>query len=132
MGTKMKILVVDDQEDARNTVAEIIHECGYEVKTAQSGEDVLRHLLPGEIHLVITDRDLGKGKMTGVDLARLLPRTKSGLPKVILMSGDNFSNEDLKLHPAIAAFIGKPFSMEEIRALIKHQLGEIETPAAGS
>src|SRR4051812_1894363 len=52
----LRVLVVEDDTDIRETVAELLIEEGYEVRTAISGEDALEYLRDGGLpDLVLLD-----------------------------------------------------------------------------
>jgi len=63
-----RILVVDDNEDAGEMLAELLRSMGHEVQVAPDGPTALRHLLsfPAEVAIL----DLGLPVMDGFELAR--------------------------------------------------------------
>src|ERR1044071_1235932 len=65
-----KILVVDDEPDAVESMAAILREDGYTVETASTAEDALEKFRSETYHLLITDLFL-PGK-SGVDLTKMV------------------------------------------------------------
>jgi DNA-binding NtrC family response regulator len=49
------ILVVDDDESTRSLLSEYFTQLGYEVKTADDGEDALKKFIPGAFDCIISD-----------------------------------------------------------------------------
>ena len=49
------ILVVDDDESTRSLLSEYFIQLGYEVKTANDGEDALKKFIPGAFDCIISD-----------------------------------------------------------------------------
>lgn len=86
--THARVLLVDDEEDAREGLATLLREDGFAVSTASDGEAALAqatHALPD---VVLTD--LQMQPMDGVELCRRLHQIDQDLP-VIVMTG--FSDE---------------------------------------
>ena len=86
--THARVLLVDDDEDAREGLAALLREDGFAVSTASDGEAALAqatHALP---EVVLTD--LQMLPMDGVELCRRLHQIDHDLP-VIVMTG--FSDE---------------------------------------
>src|SRR5690242_16548330 len=80
------ILVVDDEEDVRGLMREVLRSSGFAPITARHGEDalaVIQHL-SGRIDLVLTD--VMMPVLDGPTLARRLSREWPGLP-VLFVTG---------------------------------------------
>ena len=54
-GLKVKILLVEDNEDIREGLTDLLESEGYSVVGSGSAEEGLAHLRAGSFHLVITD-----------------------------------------------------------------------------
>ena len=115
--TAEKILVVDDEEGMRVTLAAILQDEGYEVATAATGEEAVERCLHQRFGVVLMDvRMPGIG---GVEAFRQIRRHQEGV-RVILMSA--FSTEDLKeaaLDDGAIAFLPKPLDLEKAVDLIR-------------
>ena len=81
-----RILVVDDNEDAREMVAEFLSALGHEVEVAQDGPEALRRLLifPADAAIL----DLGLPVMDGFEVARRVSEQQAGhRPRLIALTG---------------------------------------------
>jgi CheY-like chemotaxis protein len=110
-----RILVVDDEEEVREILAETLEDFGYAVATAASGEEALPALLGDrEIALVITD--VRMPGMSGLELADEIRRRRPDV-KVVLISG--------YFLPQLAPqrFLKKPFHMKELATIVRAELG---------
>ncbi|MGC8476673.1 MAG: response regulator [Acetobacteraceae bacterium] len=109
------ILVVDDDPEVREIVAEILLDYGHQVLAAAGGADALRLIeaTPG-IELMITD--VRMPDISGLELAARARRSRDGL-RVILISG-YFPGAD-----AGARVLLKPFRMAELHAAVQAELG---------
>jgi CheY-like chemotaxis protein len=103
--TGVTILCVDDEDLPRTLRKLILEKQGYQVITATSGEEALRLLDRGGIHLVLTDQ-LMPG-MVGTELTKLVKSTKPGMP-VILISGVNEIPPDAIFADRFISKVGGP------------------------
>jgi len=79
-----KIIVIDDEEDIRNVLKQVLERAGYEVEVAESGKDGLELLKEGGGDLVITDVIMPG--MDGVSLTREI-REKFRDTRILVISG---------------------------------------------
>jgi CheY-like chemotaxis protein len=111
---KPNILVVDDDPDVREILAETLTEFGYCVLQAGSGEEALPLLAQRQdIALLITD--VRMPGMSGLELAGVA-QTRDPRLRVIVMSGYFLPQ------PVTARFLRKPFHMQELAAAIGAEL----------
>ena len=110
-----KILVVDDDPEVREIVAETLVEFGYGVVQAGSGEEALPMLdRRPDIGLVITD--VRMPGMSGLELVELA-QARSPTLKVIVISGYFLPQ------PISVRFLKKPFHMHELASAVRAELG---------
>jgi CheY-like chemotaxis protein len=83
----MRVLIVDDNEDAASTLATLMEVSGYEVRTACDGLAALQTADAWRPQIVILDIDMPV--MDGIEAARQLRRR---LPEVILVSLTGYPN----------------------------------------
>ncbi len=116
------ILTVDDSASMRQMVMFTLSQAGYSVIEAVDGEDAIARFTPG-ISMVITD--LNMPNLDGIGLIRRLranPACK-GLPIIMLTTE---SQEARKLEAKAAGATGwiiKPFSTQQLLAVVKKVLG---------
>src|SRR5262245_35870825 len=75
-----RVLVVDDEKNQREVYSLVLEDAGYEVTTAQSGEQALRFARERDFDLVLTDY-----KMTGMDGLTLLANLLKDEPSLIVI-----------------------------------------------
>jgi len=115
-----KILIVDDEEGIRESLASILRDERYSVDTAASGEDALSLLGKGEFQVVLLDIWLpGIDGMEALTRIQDLPRP----PAVIMISGHG-SIETAVRATKLGAFdfIEKPLSLEKVNVLVRNAL----------
>jgi PAS domain S-box-containing protein len=111
-GTRKRILVVDDEEDARLLIASCVQEEGVEIRTAANGLealDVLRSFTPDVILL-----DLRMPAMNGLQfLARMRAEISLPCPAVVVVTGADLSGEEIvQLRGEVSAVLKKNGDLE--------------------
>jgi CheY-like chemotaxis protein len=82
------VLVVDDEEPIRTSVAEILRSAGYSVLEAADGQDALDLLESGSVGVILLD--IRMPRRSGIEVLEALDSP----PNVILMSAFRFEGED--------------------------------------
>ena len=111
---KATILIVDDDPEVREIVAEFLEDFGHYVLRAAGGVEALAVLARSpQVDLVITD--VRMPDISGIELADLVTREHDGL-KVILISGFFVSQRVNR------RVLRKPFRMQELEAAVRAEL----------
>ncbi len=113
------ILLADDDAAVRDLVRRALAAEGHSVHVTQDGAEALEYLQghAGTIDLLVTDVDMPQ--LDGVSLAREALKLKPAL-SIVLMSG--FSDQLDRASGLDAdrlASISKPFTLEQIKALVR-------------
>ncbi len=119
------ILVVDDDKDIREFIAEQISKMGQTVYTASCGSEAIKLIEEQIDSLDLLLSDVVMPGMSGVELAKSLADKKPGV-KVILMSG--FLQPSPTFGNAAEfqqGFIRKPFSGKTLTNHVKKALDEL-------
>ncbi|HSA94323.1 MAG TPA: ATP-binding protein [Terriglobales bacterium] len=121
------VLLVEDEDAVRHSLAESLELCGYRVLTARRGQDALKVLgdHEGPVHLVITD--LVMPGMNGRELGDKLARLRPGLP-VLFISG--YSDEARVAPLRGRPFFAKPFSAASFVRRVREVLDATADPGA--
>lgn len=119
-----RILLVDDDVDARNLVLRLLTPAGYETVTASSAEEALRLFEQDTDGFDMLFSDIILPEKSGVELADIIRAKQPGLP-VLLYSGyrdphDRWSGLDQKGY----RFLQKPFSVTSLIAAVHDALAE--------
>jgi CheY-like chemotaxis protein len=116
-----RILLADDDAAARDLVQRALASDGHNVVATHDGAEALEQLqASGPFDLLISDV-----QMPGVDGIELIEKAVALAPKmrVILMSGFAGELDRAKhLRSKIAREISKPFTLEQVRAVVKAAL----------
>lgn len=101
---RLRLLVVDDDEAIREIISAMLTEHGYEIVTAEDGQQALELLPQFRPHLVVTD--LRMPRMSGDELVRIMRESFPELP-VIVVSGEFLPDEFPATSVPADAFIPK-------------------------
>lgn len=120
------ILVVEDREDVRNGLTQLLELHGYDVRDAADGEEALAYLTatPDIFALILLDLVL-PGAVGGRELrARQLadPQT-APVPVVVVSACEPDSTAEAQLRPV--AWLEKPFRLDLLLSVVRqHVIGE--------
>lgn len=114
--TKARVLIVDDEADLLHVLSLRLNVSGYEVETAQSGNEALAKLPAFRPQVVITD--LRMEGMDGLALFDSISRTYAGLPVIILTAHGNIPDAVSATRRGVFSFLTKPFNHRELQAQI--------------
>ena len=117
---KHRVLVVDDDGDILQLLKKWLEGDGFEVITANSGEEALAEMEKARPNLVITD--LFMGGMSGLDLLSRIHDDDPLLP-VIMLSGQARIPDAVKAtHLGSSAFLTKPVQRAEVLEHVRRAL----------
>jgi PAS domain S-box-containing protein len=115
----LRILVVDDNVDAAESLARLLEISGHDVETACSGEEALETIARHDPQLVLLD--LGMPEMDGYELARRIHAMPSvSRPFIVAISG--WGQPEDKKRTALAGFdrhLVKPVEFMELQEVIR-------------
>ena len=114
----MKVMVVDDEEIKRVSLADALGDAGFETASASSGQGAIDLLAQASFDVVITD--LRMSNIDGMELLKRIKRSEGAHPEVIMMTAYGsipLAVEAMKL--GAYNFITKPFRNEELIPLLE-------------
>jgi PAS domain S-box-containing protein len=122
----LKVLVVDDEPDARELIRRVLKNCDAEVVTASSGEEALK-LIDGTDVLI---SDIGMPEMDGYELLkRVRGMTASRSSKIPAIALTAFARSEDRTRALMAGYqvhISKPVSTPELIASVASVTGRTE------
>jgi len=108
------ILLVEDDEDTAETLAELLRSEGFQISVATSIASALRQDV-GKVDLVLSDIGLGDG--SGLDLMRRL-RAKKDVPGIVLSGYATEADILASRQAGFSAHLVKPISIDNLVAAI--------------
>ena len=123
MTSKGRILVVDDEPNARTALAEILKEEGYQVETAADGFKGLARAEEFGPDLVLTD--LKMPGMDGVELLRKLRHHAADVPVVLMTAFGAVETAVSAMREGAADYLTKPLNTDELVLVIDRALERV-------
>lgn len=80
-----RLLITDDDRSMRQTLADAMSSCGFDIATAGDGEEAIKLFDSGEVHLVIVDFHMPR--LSGLEVIRYVRSRNAQMP-CILMSAE--------------------------------------------
>lgn len=120
------VLLVDDEQTLRETLAEALEQDGLDVITAADGAEALERFRESVPDLVLLDLMLPQ--INGNDVCRIM-RRESSVPIVMLTAKDSEIDKVVGLEIGADDYVTKPFSLRELMARIHAQLRRLDAVA---
>ena len=129
MSDRIHVVVVDDERDIRETVAEYLDMNGYKVSKADGGPALRKLAEQDRIDLAILDVTM-PGE-DGLSLARWL-REHSGPGVIMLTARDSVVDRVVGIEMGADDYVTKPFDLRELLARVKAVLRRVGRAAASA
>jgi len=124
-----KILVVDDDPDARDIVRTFLDANGYEVTTAATGKEALAKM--EEVHPVLVLLDVMMPGMDGWEVARVIKNHPEfeDVRIVMLTARSDFTDKQEGLRSGADDYIVKPIDLDNLAERVQRNLAAREKQA---
>jgi CheY-like chemotaxis protein len=120
-GTDCRVLVVDDNEDAADSLATLLGVMGYQVRVAYDGPEAIE--AADEFHPAVALLDIGLPRLSGYDVARHIRGAQGG--GVLLVAITGWGQDDDRRRAREAGFdhhFTKPADFEVLVELIEQEM----------
>jgi CheY-like chemotaxis protein len=115
----LRVLVVEDYDDAATSTAEMVRLDGHDVRVAPDGPTALAAAAAEEPDVVLLD--LGLPGMNGYDVARQLPLVCRRRPYIVAISG--FGGDEARQRSAeagIVLYLLKPADPQQLLGILQN------------
>ena len=122
--TGVKVLVVDDERDARELIARVLGECKAEVLTAATAQEALDLARTSSPQVLISD--IGMPDVDGYELLRRLRATEevaSRIPAIALTAFARSEDRTRALRAGFLVHVAKPVEPAELVATVASVVG---------
>lgn len=111
-----KILIVDDEENARIGLEKLLEREGYQVNAVANGFEALDYLSRKSVDLVITD--INMPEMNGLVFLRELNRTHPTVSVIMVTAYGGVESYLEAMNLGAFEYLNKPVKLDELRAVI--------------
>lgn len=119
---KPRVLIVDDNDDNRSTLADLLAHDGYDVGVAAEGDEALKAQEASPFDVVVTD--IFMPVRDGIETIRLF-RARYPRTRIIAVSGSNPVNVDylaLSMELGADRILRKPFHVTALKVALEEVL----------
>jgi DNA-binding NtrC family response regulator len=116
------ILVVDDDQDTRELLREVLGEQGYRVVTSGSGEEALEIGKQELFDVIISDMRLGP-ELNGLDVLRAYKSVQPESEVILITAFGSMETAIEAVKAGAFEYISKPFKIEEVLLQVSRALG---------
>ena len=128
-GSRLRVLVIEDQHDIAANIWDFLERRGHEVDHCADGVSGLARAMRGDVDVVVLD--LGLPRMDGLDLCRRLRQAGHGVPILMLTARDTLEDKLRGFAEGADDYLVKPFAMRELEARI-HAVRRHRQPSGGA
>ncbi|MCL2441376.1 MAG: sigma-54 dependent transcriptional regulator [Treponema sp.] len=121
---KFRLLVIDDEKNIREGLAEALQGDGYDVVCAENGEEGWSYFSNGDIDLVITD--LKMPVLSGDELMKRILTQAPGFPVIILTGHGTVETAVGAMRGGAWDFLTKPVDLDHLSLKVKRALDNRE------
>ena len=112
-----KILIVDDEENARVGLGKLLMHEGYQVDAVGNGQEALSYLGQNPVHLVITD--INMPQMNGLAFLRVLSRDYPDIKVIMITAYGGVGSYLEAMNLGALEYINKPIKLDELKLVMK-------------
>lgn len=113
----MRLLLIEDDEDLRETIMQALDMAGHRIDAVASGEMAETAMRSGHYDLAVLD--LGLPDMNGLDLLRRMRDRRDATPVLILTARDGVTDRIAGLRAGADDYLVKPFALDELEARVE-------------
>ena len=115
-----RILIVDDLQDVRDMLSEILGALGYEAQTANDGTEALAKLESDPFDMVISDVKMPT--MDGLSLLKSVKQRSPDFPVLLIAGHQSSTAVGEAVHYRADGFLQKPFRIGQLSEAVERAL----------
>jgi DNA-binding response OmpR family regulator len=114
------VLVLEDEQQIRETLVDALGRAGHRVEAAADGLTGLARFQGGEFDIVLTDLSLPE--RSGLDVARAVKRMRPGTPVILITGWGHLLDPTLLAQSGVDLTLVKPFRLERVLGILEDAL----------
>lgn len=111
-----RILLVDDEENARLALSRLLSREGYIVDTVANGFEALSHLREHDVNLIVTD--INMPEMDGISFLREARKSYPGINVIMITAYGGVESYIEAINLGAFEYINKPVRIEELKSIL--------------
>ncbi|KAA0920939.1 sigma-54-dependent Fis family transcriptional regulator [Aquicoccus porphyridii] len=116
------ILIIDDERDIRELIADILEDEGYTTRLAGNSDDAMKEITSDPPAMMILDIWLKDSRMDGIDILKTVKRDRPEIPIIIISGHGNIEIAVAAIKQGAYDFIEKPFNIDQLLVVIRRAM----------
>lgn len=112
-----KVLIVDDEENARIGLSKLLSQEGYQVSSVANGSEALDYLRREVVNLVISD--INMPEMNGLNFLRELHHHHPGISVIMITAYGGVESYLEAMNLGAFEYIHKPVKLDELKSVMR-------------
>ena len=112
-----RILVVDDEENARIGLSRLLAKEGFHVDSVANGFEALNYLREQEVNLIVTD--INMPEMNGITFLKELNRSHPRSNVIMITAYGGVESYIEAMNLGAFEYINKPVKIDELKSILK-------------
>jgi len=117
---KKKVLVVDDEQDVRETLGTVLEKLDYDALTAANGDEALDIVRSQKVDVILSD--LYMPGMNGIELLKRIKSMKTNVVFLMITAHPTIETAVDAIKKGAYDYLTKPFHIEEVRIKISRAM----------
>ncbi len=114
---KKRILVVDDEENARIGLSKLLEREGFEVESVSNGYEALNYLNQRQVNVIVTD--INMPEMNGITLLKELNKSFPDSNVIMITAYGGVESYIEAMNLGAFEYINKPIKIDELKSILK-------------
>src|SRR6266496_2380498 len=120
-----KVLIVEDEENERTGLAELVSSWGYAAETARDGQEGYEKVRSWSPHIVITD--LKMPRLTGLELLEKLSGENQTVAVIVVTAQGTIDSAVQAMRTGAYDYITKPIDTSRLRTILQNASALLDT-----
>jgi two-component system response regulator PilR (NtrC family) len=117
---KKRVLIVDDEQDVRETLESVLQKIDYQPLSAANGEEALEVIRNQKVDIVLSD--LYMPVMNGIELLKRVKSEKKNIIFLMITAHPTIETAVDAIKKGAYDYLTKPFHIEEVRIKLSRAL----------
>lgn len=113
---KKRILVVDDEENARLGLSKLLEKEGFEVESVSNGFEALNYLQQREVNVIVTD--INMPEMNGITFLKELNKSYPQSNVIMITAYGGVESYIEAMNLGAFEYINKPVKLDELKSIL--------------
>jgi len=122
---KKRILVVDDEENARIGLSKLLEREGFEVESVSNGYEALNYLHQRQVNVIVTD--INMPEMNGITFLKELNKNFPASNVIMITAYGGVESYLEAMNLGAFEYINKPVKIDELMSILKKIFNDKES-----